>query len=98
MEKVHKDFKEANGHKNEPLVTVEPPNGEDQTDGEEDSELNSLLPPKKGGMPKKSDKIRRKVQWNDKNGNKLVEVVEFEPSDISDSEDDNSDSCICTIM
>ncbi|KAE8714651.1 Actin-related protein 2/3 complex subunit 2 [Hibiscus syriacus] len=47
----------------------------------------------------KSDKTRRKVQWNDRNGNKLVEIMEFEPSDVSDSDDVNDeDSCICIII
>lgn len=91
MDKVHKDFKEA-------LDPVDSPKGEDLSDGEEDSELNSLLPPKKGGMAKNPDQIRRKVQWNDNNGNKLAEVVEFEPSDVSDSEDEDSDVCLCSIM
>ncbi|GKV19111.1 hypothetical protein SLEP1_g29407 [Rubroshorea leprosula] len=98
MDKVHKDVRDANGYKNKPLDTVESPKGEDHTDGEEESESNSLLPPKKGGMSRKLDKTRRKVQWNDSNGNKLVEVVEYEPSDVSDSDDEDSDSCICTIM
>ncbi|GLT42115.1 hypothetical protein SLA2020_161350 [Shorea laevis] len=94
----HKDVNDDNGYKNKLLDTVDSPKGEDQTDGEEDSESNSLLPPKKSEMSRKSDKTRRKVQWNDKNGNNLVEVVEFEPSDVSDSEDEDSDSCVCTIM
>ncbi|GLU08216.1 hypothetical protein SLE2022_251400 [Rubroshorea leprosula] len=94
----HKDVNDANGYKNKLLDTVDSPEGEDQTDGEEDSESNSLLPPKKSEMSRKSDKTPRKVQWNDKNGNNLVEIVEFEPSDVSDSEDEDSDSCVCTIM
>ncbi|KAA8527801.1 hypothetical protein F0562_035330 [Nyssa sinensis] len=53
---------------------------------------------RKGGILRKSEKPRRKVQWNDKNGNKLAEVLEFETSDVSDSDDETSDSCICTIM
>ncbi|XP_074566672.1 uncharacterized protein LOC141823305 isoform X2 [Curcuma longa] len=32
---------------------------------------------------------RRKVQWNDRSGNNLVEVLEFEPSDSSDSEENS---------
>ncbi|XP_058101484.1 uncharacterized protein LOC131245797 [Magnolia sinica] len=72
-------------------------------DGEEDDEeSNSLLSPRTGGLLSKRMKknpSRRKVQWNDRNGNKLVEVLEFQPSDTSDSEDDeDSDSCLCTIM
>ncbi|PON33816.1 hypothetical protein PanWU01x14_349610 [Parasponia andersonii] len=66
--------------------------------GDEESDCNSLLPPRRGGMSRQSDKVRRKVQWNDKNGNKLAEVLEFEPSDVSDSDDEDSDSCICIIM
>lgn len=73
---------------------------EDHVNGEDDSDSNSLLPPRSGCMSRNSGKTRRKVQWNDKNGNQLAEVLEYEPSDVSDSEDDDedSDSCICTIM
>ncbi|CAI9118079.1 OLC1v1019596C1 [Oldenlandia corymbosa var. corymbosa] len=47
---------------------------------EECDESQSLLPPKKGGLSKKkSGKPRRKVQWNDSNGDKLAEVLEFQP-------------------
>ncbi|KAG1361490.1 hypothetical protein COCNU_09G009530 [Cocos nucifera] len=58
----------------------------------EDGETNSLLRPvTNGGLGGKTQKSsRRKVQWNDRNGNKLVEVLEFQPSDSSDSEDDSS--------
>lgn len=52
---------------------------EDHVNGEDDSDSNSLLPPRSGGMSRNSDKTRRKVQWNDKNGNKLAEVLEYEP-------------------
>lgn len=67
---------------------------------EEDGETNSLLRPvTNGGLAGKRQKSsRRKVQWNDRNGNKLVEVLEFQPSDSSDSEDEYGDSCICTVM
>ncbi|EXC24414.1 hypothetical protein L484_003722 [Morus notabilis] len=97
---------DVNGCKENPMGSVDPKtekliNGEREggEEEEEDSDCNSLLSPRRGGMSRKSDKIRRKVQWNDKNGNKLVEILEFEPSDVSDSDDDeDSDSCICTIM
>ncbi|OVA02337.1 hypothetical protein BVC80_9099g137 [Macleaya cordata] len=47
-------------------------------------ESSSLLSPRKGGMSKKrSKKSRRKVQWNDKNGNKLAEILEFQPRLVS---------------
>lgn len=54
---------------------------EDHVNGEEedDSDSHSLLPPRRGGMSRNCDKTRRKVQWNDKNGNKLAEVLEYEP-------------------
>ncbi|KAK8661592.1 hypothetical protein V6N13_091190 [Hibiscus sabdariffa] len=97
MDAVNKD---ANGHKNENSGTIDSPKVEDHSDGEDYSESNTLLPPKKGGISRKSVKAERKVQWNDKNGNKLAEILVFEPSDVSDSddEDSDSDSCICTIM
>ncbi|KAL8171302.1 hypothetical protein V2J09_023106 [Rumex salicifolius] len=38
-------------------------------------------------------KKKRKVQWNDINGNSLVEIREYLPSD-----EDESNPCFCTIM
>ncbi|CAJ1967183.1 unnamed protein product [Sphenostylis stenocarpa] len=52
---------------------------EDHVNGDDDSDSNALLPPRRGGMSRNSDKTRRKVQWNDRNGNKLAEVLEYEP-------------------
>ncbi|PWA93674.1 hypothetical protein CTI12_AA068360 [Artemisia annua] len=51
-----------------------------------------------GLSKKKSGKKQRKVQWNDRNGHKLTEVLEYQPSDVSDSEDEESDACLCIIM
>ncbi|CAA2992611.1 Hypothetical predicted protein [Olea europaea subsp. europaea] len=65
---------------------------------EGDDESRTLLPSKKGGLSKNKGKPRRKVQWLDKNGDKLAEVLEFQPSDMSDSDEEDSDSCICRIM
>ncbi|KAK9137806.1 hypothetical protein Sjap_008400 [Stephania japonica] len=47
--------------------------------GVEEEECSSLLSPRRGGMLEKPKRSRRKVQWNDKNGDKLVEVLEFQP-------------------
>ncbi|XP_058752584.1 uncharacterized protein LOC131625762 [Vicia villosa] len=72
---------------------------EDRVNGKNDSDSNSLSTlPRKGGMSRKLNKSKtsRRVQWNDMIGNKLVEVLEYEPSDDSDSEDD--DSCLCSLM
>lgn len=74
--------KDANGFKNQPLMTsIDSPKDEEDHDdnGEDYNEFKPLLPPRKGGMSRNSDKVRRKVQWNDNNGNKLAEVLEFEP-------------------
>ncbi|KAK6914142.1 hypothetical protein RJ641_021463, partial [Dillenia turbinata] len=46
---------------------------------EGESEKAALLPPRAGGMSKRPHKPGLKVQWNDKDGNKLVEVLEFQP-------------------
>lgn len=92
--------KESNGcvDNNKPVASVDAEKIEDRANGEDDCDSHSLLPPRRGGLSRKSDKTRRKVQWNDRNGNKLVEVLEFVPSDDSDSDDEDSDSCICTVM
>ncbi|KAE8725935.1 Actin-related protein 2/3 complex subunit 2 [Hibiscus syriacus] len=97
MDAVHND---DNGHGNEISGTKDSPKVEVHTNGDDYSESNTLLPPKKGGISRKSEKPERKVQWNDRNGNKLAEILVFEPSDVSDSDDEesDSDSCICTIM
>ncbi|RZC87321.1 hypothetical protein C5167_041372 [Papaver somniferum] len=72
---------------------------EEEEDEDEKNESSSLLSPRKGGISKKrSKKTRRKVQWNDKDGDNLVEILEFQPSDSSDTDEEDSDSCICTIM
>ncbi|GJW39484.1 actin-related protein 2/3 complex subunit 2 [Tanacetum coccineum] len=48
---------------------------------EDEDEAKKLLLPKKGGLSKKkSGKKQRKVQWNDRNGHKLTEVLEYQPS------------------
>ncbi|KAG9143053.1 hypothetical protein Leryth_006309 [Lithospermum erythrorhizon] len=69
-------------------------NGEEE---EDDDEGQALLP-KEGALSEKCDKKRRKVQWNDRNGDKLAEILEFEPSEVGDSDDEESDSCLCRIM
>jgi|UniRef100_A0A2N9H6E4 hypothetical protein len=75
------DAKDVNGCKSEVPATIVSPKVEDHhVNGEEDSESNSLLPPRRDGMSRKTEKkTPRKVQWNDKNGNKLAEVLEFDP-------------------
>ncbi|XP_022722918.1 uncharacterized protein LOC111280033 [Durio zibethinus] len=98
MDTVHNDVKDVKGHKNKTLGTIDALKVEDHTEGEDYSESYSLLPPKKAVMSRKPEKTRRKVQWNDKNGNKLAEVLEYQPSDVSDSDVEDSDSCICIIM
>ncbi|KAJ6798730.1 hypothetical protein M6B38_210695 [Iris pallida] len=67
--------------------------GEGEKEGEGDGEMDLLLgtkpkpklklkPPAIGGLAKKERRqrgsSRRRVQWNDRNGNKLVEVLEFQ--------------------
>ncbi|XP_027937397.1 uncharacterized protein LOC114192042 [Vigna unguiculata] len=105
-----KSSKDTNGCVNKPMaltvtLTVASLEGrkvEDHSSREDDNDSNSLLPAPRGGMSRKLDKTyrKRKVQWNDRIGNKLVEVLEYVPSDVSDSdsEDEDGDSCVCSIM
>ncbi|KAL7177598.1 hypothetical protein ACSBR2_030872 [Camellia fascicularis] len=102
---MDKNGKDCNNVKTKPLVSVDSEKVEFNGERDKDNEAESLLPPRKGGLrkkggglSKKSGKPRRKVQWSDKIGNKLAEVLEFQPSDVSDSDDEDLDSCICTIM
>ncbi|KAF8016626.1 hypothetical protein BT93_H1985 [Corymbia citriodora subsp. variegata] len=93
--------KDANGYHKKPVKPVSDVDSgkvEGLGDAEEESEVKSLLPPRRGGLIRTSEKTRRKVQWNDSNGNSLTEVLEFQPSEPSDSDDEDNDSCICTIM
>ncbi|CAI0436915.1 unnamed protein product [Linum tenue] len=75
------DDKEENGCDTKPLISKDGDEVENQGDDgeEEEGESNSLLAPRKGGMSRKSGKVRRNVQWNDKNGRKLAEILVFEP-------------------
>ncbi|XP_057959986.1 uncharacterized protein LOC131152246 isoform X1 [Malania oleifera] len=92
------DVRDSNSRKVKPLASLDAQRVELQKEEEGDNESDALLPPRRDGMLRRSEKTPRKVQWNDKIGNKLVEVLEFQPSDVSDSDDDEADSCICTIM
>lgn len=78
----------VNGCVNKPLAVVvaslemDRKQDEDRVNGKNDSDSNSLSTlPKKGGMSRKLNKSKtsRRVQWNDMIGNKLVEVLEYEP-------------------
>ncbi|KAL6532443.1 hypothetical protein OROGR_014413 [Orobanche gracilis] len=64
-------------------------------------ESQSLLHSHEDGLSEKSETPRKKeVQWLDENGEELAKILEFQPSDLSDSVSDgeDSDSCICRIM
>ncbi|KAJ0259854.1 hypothetical protein HA466_0061490 [Hirschfeldia incana] len=104
MDTTRGEAKEANGceSSNHKAVVVSLKSSEDQISEEEEeegSESQCLLPPpRKGGMSRSTDKIKRTVQWNDNKGDNLAEVLVYEPSEVSDTDDDDSDSCICTIM
>ncbi|BAH91983.1 Os03g0138400 [Oryza sativa Japonica Group] len=52
-----------------------------------------------GGTARKGMRgSKRRVQWKDRHGKKLIEVREFQPSDTDDSDDEYLDTCICSIM
>ncbi|KAJ0963684.1 hypothetical protein J5N97_028806 [Dioscorea zingiberensis] len=90
----------GDGYKPPALVdSKEEMNSRGEEEDEENDEARSLLPPvMNGGVPEKQRMSSgRKVQWNDLNGNKLVEVLEFNQSDSSDSENEE-DACICSIL
>ncbi|KAL5996950.1 hypothetical protein ACLOJK_007876 [Asimina triloba] len=61
--------------------------GREGGDEEEEKESNSLLSPRNGGRVAssrvKKNPSRRKVQWNDRNGHKLVEILEYQPRFLS---------------
>lgn len=87
----------CNGSDSKPYSVEESKEEEEEDDGEAKSLLQSAKRTN-GGIKKRQKSSRRRVQWNDRNGNKLVEILEYQPSDSSDSEDEYGDSCICTIM
>ncbi|KAJ1292931.1 hypothetical protein BS78_01G028600 [Paspalum vaginatum] len=71
-------------------------NKDDDAAGERKAMLPRLPP---GGMARKGRKRpNRRVQWKDRHGKKLSEVLEFQPSDSSDSDDEYLDTCICSVM
>lgn len=74
--------KDTNGCVNKPLeldvASLDGRKVEDDVNRDDDSDSNSLLPLRRGGISPNSDKKCRRVQWNDTLGNKLVEVLEFE--------------------
>ena len=70
---------DQNGAKNMPVTNVDKPEVVLNGERENDDESKSLLPSRRGGLSKESGKPRRKVQWNDRNGDKLVQVLEFQP-------------------
>ncbi|MQM03096.1 hypothetical protein Taro_035878 [Colocasia esculenta] len=99
------EYRESDGmcRKAENELAVNGVDGGKEEKAEEDGERESkslLGANGRTAAPKRQRSARRKVQWNDRDGNKLVEVLEFQPSDSSDSdeEDDDADPCICTIM
>ena len=61
------------------VVSVDSEKDASNGDRDKDNEAKSLLPRPNGGLSKKSGKPGRKVHWNDENGNKLAEIVEFQP-------------------
>ncbi|CAL9086781.1 unnamed protein product [Musa textilis] len=87
-------------NRNRPSAVVEPVKGANRRE-EAEAEKESLLPAEEGGGVATGGRKKgsaRNVQWNDCKGENLVEVLEFQPSDSSDSEDEYLDSCLCTIM
>ncbi|XP_013734227.1 uncharacterized protein LOC106437797 isoform X1 [Brassica napus] len=90
MDTTRGEAKEANGCENHKAIVEEE---------EEERESQCLLPPpRKGGMSRSTDKVKRTVQWTDNKGDNLAEVLVYEPSEVSDSDDDDSDACICAVI
>ncbi|KAL3634451.1 hypothetical protein CASFOL_021505 [Castilleja foliolosa] len=83
---------------NNGIDSLEPPNIVMIDESDVDDESQALLSAEDGGLSKISEKPKRKVQWLDSSGDKLAQILEFQPSDVSDSEEEDSDSCICRIM
>ncbi|KAK6145919.1 hypothetical protein DH2020_019788 [Rehmannia glutinosa] len=44
-----------------------------------DDESQALLASENGGLSKGSEKPKRKVQWSDSSGDKLAQIMEFQP-------------------
>lgn len=72
---------EASGCESKAIVSLSSSEIENQIseEEEEESESQCLLPPRKGGMSRSSDKIKRTVQWNDNKGDNLAQVLVYEP-------------------
>lgn len=73
MDKRAKDFGNVkSSSKVKPLLSVGSEKIQLNGEIEGDEEKVSLLPPRRGGMSKSPGKPRLKVQWNDKDGSKLL--------------------------
>lgn len=48
-------------------------------EGDGDDESQALLGPDNSRLLNGSEKPKRKVQWMDRNGDKLAEILEFQP-------------------
>lgn len=73
------EAKDVNGCMSKRVASLDAQKLEHHANGEDDSDSKSLLLPLKEEMSRKSANTRRKVQWNDEDGNKLAEVLEFVP-------------------
>lgn len=83
-----------------PRVSAAVAAGSKEDAGGGGGEREALLPRHPaGGLARKGQRgSKRRVQWKDSHGKKLVEVLEFQPSDSSDSDDEYLDTCICSVM
>ncbi|GFQ06505.1 hypothetical protein PHJA_002794500 [Phtheirospermum japonicum] len=95
--KNHKGLK-TYASNNNGLNSLESPNLGMVDESDVDDESQALLSFEDGGLSEISEKPKRKVQWLDSSGDKLAQILEFQPSDVSDSEEEDSDSCICRLM
>ncbi|XP_057959987.1 uncharacterized protein LOC131152246 isoform X2 [Malania oleifera] len=92
------DVRDSNSRKVKPLASLDAQRVELQKEEEGDNESDALLPPRRDGMLRRSEKTPRKVQWNDKIGNKLVEVLEFQPRLHSISNPAENVYCMTAVM
>ncbi|KAL5198152.1 hypothetical protein ABZP36_001664, partial [Zizania latifolia] len=74
----------------------------DSDDEEGSKEVMVEVPPKsslkKANCVDSKNVVKGNVKWMDFLGKDLTEVKEFEPSESGDSDDEDSDTCICVIQ
>lgn len=84
----------------EESVDENPKPPENSLEGAENSLKGNLRKPNSSDPAAPKEELKKRVQWMDFVGKELVEIKEFECSELddTDNEDENRRGCICVIL